>query len=160
MISDSDANPPGVYSSPLEMPIAPLLQSTRRELPHPLDLVLVGGSVRHRHHQTTKRSLSDERADVQGNPLLTKTGESLGKTIGRIRVSVHSQELGRHSLPNLALGLGIDQELVLAVGVDVDEAGAHDETVDVETPRGTRSCELADRSNPVAPDSYVGATRG
>ena len=84
--------------------------------------------------------------------------ELVGEHGGFERSPVHAEKLGRHPLADLAFRLGIGDELVLAVGVHIDEAGRDREPRDVERSCRRDSRQVSDRRNPCPGYTHVSRT--
>ena len=65
-------------------------------------------------------------------------------------------DLGGHALPHLALGLWVDRQSEIRMGLDVDEAGCDRQTLGVDRPCLARRKASADRRDPVAAHRDVG----
>ena len=71
-----------------------------------------------------------------------------------------ADQLGGDSLGDGALGAGVDQQRVVGVAVDVDEAGGNDHARRVEPARRVGVTQVAYRGDPAVLDGYVSGDAG
>ena len=71
-----------------------------------------------------------------------------------------ADQLGRDTLGDGALGAGVDEQRVVGVAVDVDEAGGYDHARSVEAALRLGVPQVADRGDPAAFHANVGRDAG
>ena len=169
-------------NSPDERPSAPAASPSSSSAIMPLELGRRGRALLHAHDHQAQRVVPDQHAGIHGGR--RKRVEIVGKARlaerqpGRARAEIIAQQLdlsgqhrrdrepamaddlGRHALAHLALGLGIDRQREVGMGLDVDEAGRDREPGGVDHLRCVRGRDRADRRDPAVADGKVARHAG
>ncbi len=149
---------------------------------HLLQLVRGRRPVRHAHHHQAQRVVADQHAGVHGGrrkavevggkrglaerqprrarAQIVAKELDLARQHGCDREAAMADDLGGHALAHLALGLGIDRQREVGMGLDVDEARRHREAFGVDHLGGV-ACELhADGGDAAVADRDVASCAG
>ena len=147
----------------------PLAHRAKRQLLHPLQLRGVRRPRAVAHDDETYLVVGHLRDDVHRDALLPERAPVAGEVgpgVLRVRQAVtrrHRRALADdvhgHALPHLALGVAVVQQRLIGMGVEIDEAGGHDETACVDLPGRARVGQPPDGRNAVAADRDVGVER-
>ena len=167
---------------PVRVAVRPRLQALLQHHAHAPHLVGRGRSAGVGHGGQPEVAVGHEGRDVDGGPggfepveVLGHGGpvdlddgivavdvgrEAVGLGDGRAAVAAVADELGRDALGDGALGTGIDEQGVVGVAVDVDEAGGDDHARCVEAALRLGGAQVADRDDPAVLDAYVSGDSG